>query len=307
MNKILVVHKNPICSFNADWLVNIVDQYLRFEPWDPEKTYPPGTLFYLNVLDFGNSAEYNFCAELVNRGFRVIIDNLWEVDPGPVPNTHRIVCDAWFWYNESLWYQHLGYNRYQPAPAWKHLALMPMNKRKPHRDDFVQRINLERVLWSYVEAGRQLPGDGDMTDWNTQRYMNPSWYDQTYMSMVVETFVRPASKYTPTFITEKTFKPIAFQHPFVVYGNRGTLCALRNWGFETFDNLWDESYDEIVDFVARRTAVVKLINSIEIQAHDAETRRRLEHNHNLFFDTQKVRGKFITEILEPIVEYAETQ
>lgn len=299
-----VVHKNPICSFNADWLVDIVDQYLRFEPWDQSKTYAPGTLFYLNVLDFGNRTGHDFCAELVDRGFKVIIDNLWEVDPGPVPGTHRITCDRWFWYNESLWYQYLGHDRYQPVPAWKHLALMPMNKQRPHRDDFVQRINLDRMLWSYVAAGTQLPGDGDMTNWNTQRYMNPEWYDQTYMSMVVETFVRPASKYTPTFITEKTFKPIAFQHPFVVYGNRGTLRTLRNWGFETFDNLWDESYDELVNNDARRDAVIDILNHIEPCKHTTETQRRLEHNHRLFFDKEQVRAGIIKDIIKPIIEYA---
>jgi hypothetical protein len=300
-----VVHKNPICSFNANWLADIVDQYLRFELWDPEKTYPPGTLFYLNVLDFGDRTGYNFCAELVDRGFRVIIDNLWEVDPGPVPNTHRIVCDAWFWYNESLWYQHLGYDRYQPARAWEHLALMPMNKRKPHRDDFVQRINLDRMLWSYVAAGRQLPGDGDMTDWNTQRYMNPDWYDQTYMSMVVESLVRPGSKYTPCFVTEKTMKPLAFQHPFLVYGNRGTLRTLKNWGFETWSHLWDESYDEIQQADERGRVVAALLNSIEVLPHTPETLKKLQHNRNHFFDSALIRRGIIKEIVEPIIEYAE--
>jgi hypothetical protein len=301
-----VVHKNPICSFNANWLAPIIDQYLRFDPWDSEKTYARGTVFYLNLADFCDQAGYDFCAELVDRGFKVIIDNLWEADPGPVPNTHRITCDRWFWYNESLWYQYLGYDQYRAVPNYQYRALMPVNRRRPHRDDFVQRVNLNNMLWSYVEAGRQLPGDGDMTDWNTQRYMNPEWYNQSYMSMVVETFVRPASKYTPTFITEKTFKPVAFQHPFVVYGNRGTLRTLRSWGFETFDNLWDESYDELVNHHARRDAIVDILNHIDPCEHSTETQRRLEHNRGLFFDTALVKQQFIAQVLEPIVEYAET-
>lgn len=301
-----VIHKNPICSFNANWLVDIINQYLQFEPWDESRTYPRGTVFYLNLADFCDVAGYKFCAELVDRGFKVIIDNLWEADPGPVPNTHRVYCPRWFWYNESRWYQQLGYDNYTPAPAYQYRALMPMNRRKPHRDEFIRDIDLTGMLWSYVETGTQLPEDKDMSDWNTQRYMNPNWYDSSYMSMVVESLVRPASKYTPVFITEKTTKPLAFQHPFAVYGNRGTLRTLREWGFETFDNLWDESYDEIVDTDARRAAVVNLINNIEIQSHDVETLRRLKHNRELFFNKEIVQAGIIKDILEPIVEYAET-
>ncbi len=304
---VTVVHKNPICSFNANWLVDIINEYLRFEPWDSEKTYARGTLFYLNLADFCDQAGYDFCAELVDRGFRVIIDNLWEVDPGPVINTHRIVCDRWFWYNESLWYRYLGYNQYQPQRDYHYRALMPMNRCKPHRTDFLRRIDLTGMLWSYVEAGTQLPNDGDMTNWDTQRNMNPDWYNHSYVSMVVETFVRPGSKYTPTFITEKTVKPLAFYHPFIVYGNRGTLDKLHSWGFETWDNLWDESYDQIVDVNARRDTVINLLGSVTIQPHDAETQRRLEHNHCLFFDQQKVHAGIIKDIIEPLLNYAETR
>lgn len=299
-----VVHKNPICSFDADWLRPIIDQYLRFEPWDSEKTYPRGTLFYLNLADFCDQAGLDFCAELVDRGFRVIVDNLWETNPGVLGNAHRIVCDRWFWYNESLWYQYLGLHQYQPSPCYQYRALMPMNRRRPHRDDFVQRIDLKDLLWSYVDAGTQLPNDGDMSDWKTQRRMNPEWYDSSYMSMVVETFVRPGSRYTPCFITEKTMKPLAFQHPFVVYGNRGTLNKLHSWGFETWSHLWDESYDSIVDTDARRDAVIALISSIEIQPHSAETLEKLQHNRNHFFDKQAVIQGIQKEIIQPILEYA---
>ena len=301
-----VLHKNPICSFNADWFAPIVNQYFSFEPWIPENSYARGTLFYMNVLDFSNQSGHDFCNHLTQLGFKVIIDNLWEVDPGPVPGTMRVCCDRWFWYNESLWYRYLGLDQYRPQRNEKYLALMPMNKRKPHRDDFVQRVNLNNMLWSYVDAGTQLPNDGDMTDWNTQRYMNPDWYNNTYLSMVVESIVRPGSQYTPVFITEKTTKPLAFQHTFVIYGNCGTLRTLRNWGFETFDNLWDESYDKILDYTARRDAVINLINDVKIQPYDSETCRRIKHNHDHFFDQNIVLSGILKEIIEPILEYAET-
>jgi hypothetical protein len=160
-------------------------------------------------------------------------------------------------------------------------------------------------MWSYVGTGRQLPNDGDMTDWNTQRRFDPEWYDQTYCSMVVETVVCPLSKYTPIFITEKTMKPLAFQHPLIIYGNRGVLRTLKSWGFETFDNLWDESYDEIVDVDQRRDAVIKILSEIIIKDHDAETLRRLQHNRDHFYNREFVINQILKQIVEPILHYAE--
>lgn len=304
---IKIIHKNPVSSFDADWLRPIFDQYFAFEYWDKEKTYPKNTLFYLNRSDFCDSMGFDQARALQEQGFRIIVDNLWEVVAGPVPGALIVSCNRWFWYNESLWYQHLGLDQYQPQRAVQKLALMPMNRSKPHRTDFLRRIHplLDRMTWSAVESlGRQLPGDKDMSNWDTQRYMNPEWYDTAYLSMVVETIVRPGSRYTPCFITEKTMKPVAFQHPFVVYGNRGTLRELRSWGFETFNHLWDESYDEIVDHDARRDAVISLLNSIEIQSHSAETLEKLQHNRNHFFDQHTVTQGIQKEIVEPILEFA---
>lgn len=310
MTKLKIVHAKPVSSFNSTWIRPIFEQVLEFELWDPSRTYAKNTLFYLNCLDF---PEYNDVLPapvdcLAEQGFKIIIDNLWEVDPGPTNNAHRVCCDKWFWYNESLWYQHLGYHTYRPNRKPSRLALMPMNKQRLHRTVFLRSIQplLDKMIWSYVEQGQQLPWDGDMTDWNTQRRFVPDWYDQTYLNMVVETLVRPGSKHTPIFITEKTTKPLAFQQPLVVYGNRGTLRTLRSWGFETFDNLWDESYDEIVDVDHRLTAVVELLKSIKIVEHSTETLRRLQHNRNHFFDRELIHAGIIKQILEPIIEYAET-
>jgi len=49
------------------------------------------------------------------------------------------------------------------------------------------------------------------------------------------------------FITEKTFRPLLVGHPFMIFGQTGTLKKLRSWGFVTdFDGI-DQSYDLIED------------------------------------------------------------
>ena len=57
-------------------------------------------------------------------------------------------------------------------------------------------------------------------------------------------------------LTEKTLRPIACQQPFMLMSTHGSLEYLRRYGFETFGDLLDESYDTIIDPVARMTAVV---------------------------------------------------
>jgi hypothetical protein len=48
-------------------------------------------------------------------------------------------------------------------------------------------------------------------------------------------------------VSEKTYKPLYYMHPFIVFGCPGTLKYLRSIGFKTFPEFFDESYDDIYD------------------------------------------------------------
>lgn len=303
-NKIKILHHaGQLGSLNSDWFRPFVEPVFEFAEYDPAETYSPGTLFYLKDLfiDAGQVEYYH------SLGFRVVIDNLWELSLGPIEHALVLHNQAWFWYNEALWYRHRGYTEYMPQRDHQYLALMPMNLHKPHRDLLKAQLGntLDRMIWSYVSQGRQLPNDRDMTDWDTQRYINPEWFDQTYCSVVAETLMQPA-KYQSIFITEKTFKPMAFKHPFLLVGHQYTLRTLRELGFVTWDNLWDESYDLIKDWRTRLNAVVDLVKAIEIKPYDTETLQRLEHNYHRFFDFDLIGQRIRKEIITPIIEYAET-
>jgi len=47
------------------------------------------------------------------------------------------------------------------------------------------------------------------------------------------------------FITEKTYRSIAYKKPFIIVGNKSSLQKLRDLGFETFDKWWSEEYDTL--------------------------------------------------------------
>ena len=64
------------------------------------------------------------------------------------------------------------------------------------------------------------------------------------------------------FISEKIVKPILAFQPFIVLGPYGYLKELKKLGFKTFDSIWDERYDDEVNYEKRYDKVLKLILKI---------------------------------------------
>jgi len=93
---------------------------------------------------------------------------------------------------------------------------------------------------------------------------------------------------TKTHLTEKIFKPIVLKMPFVLVGCADNLKYLRSYGFKTFSDYWDESYDSIQDPIERMDAVVKILNNISSMSNQQQQEMLLdmqsilEHNYQLF-------------------------
>tara|TARA_Y100000385_G_C13056558_1_gene622276 strand:- start:352 stop:1770 length:1419 start_codon:yes stop_codon:yes gene_type:complete len=61
------------------------------------------------------------------------------------------------------------------------------------------------------------------------------------------------------FITEKTFRQFLNGHPMLWIAPPYTLKMLRHLGFNTFDNVWKEDYDEIIDPRKRINRVITIL------------------------------------------------
>lgn len=70
-------------------------------------------------------------------------------------------------------------------------------------------------------------------------------FNNTLLTISTETFFDDPGM----FITEKTFRPIAMGHPFIILGQVGILKKLQSYGFRT--DFIDTSYDEITDHKKR--------------------------------------------------------
>ena len=311
----------------------LFERYFDVEEYRSDQQYDPNNTFV--VVPNWDAADW--CHHLYDQGFRVIIDNLWEL-PGTwkgvkeyqswdTDRIHVMETANWFWYHESL---RSVYVKYRPVvePTYQHLALMLLNKQKTHRTRLYESMQpwLHDCYWSYYEMGHHhVPGDLDMKDWSTQRYVNHDWYNHTCFSMVGETFVdyhspwdgstrwihhcfnQPFEDSDRPFVTEKTFKPIQYQHPFMVYGHSGTLKFLHNLGFETFENLFDESYDSVVASTSidkkKLEIIINNVKNFEKGPRDQLTQEKIQHNRAQFSNMALVESRFVKEIIEPIMEF----
>jgi hypothetical protein len=90
-------------------------------------------------------------------------------------------------------------------------------------------------------------------------------------------------------LTEKTFKAIALEMPFVLVAPAGSLEYLREYGFQTFADIFDESYDTETDDILRVEKVVKLLKDLDdlsVQERQQIHRAclpRVQHNYTHFY------------------------
>ena len=103
------------------------------------------------------------------------------------------------------------------------------------------------------------------------------------IDLAVESFVTDY-----LFVTEKLLKPIVFKTPFLLLGAPYTLKYMKHLGFQTFDCVFDESYDEqpvLYDRVNSMLSNLNQLSSLSLQdviKNFKITEEICEHNYNVF-------------------------
>ena len=77
-------------------------------------------------------------------------------------------------------------------------------------------------------------------------------YQESAFSLITETWAEGGK----SFISEAIFMAICYGVPFMVVGTSGVLRHLQEFGFKTYGDIFDESYDQIEDDVQRWEAVL---------------------------------------------------
>ena len=295
MAKIKYITRHTDVTVLSKKIFPFLTEYFDFEIYDPTTTYDrSGTLFMASIRN-----EPQWAQDRLDQGYRVVIVNLSEM---PVTMDQYVLQHKnFFWYQEHFLIKQFGGDQYRPQRTYNKLAFMPMRLTRPFRARVVQALRpyLDQFIWSYDSS---LPQDRfDHNGRTVDRHFCPEWYDQTCFSIVVETDVEKQN-----FITEKTFKPIAFQHPFMVIAQQNTLSMLHALGFVTYENEFDESYDDESNFIKRLAAIQNNIVNATIKPYSTITLEKIQHNYNHFFNEPVVIDRMMSEIINPLLEYAAT-
>jgi len=108
--------------------------------------------------------------------------------------------------------------------------------------------------------------------------------------------------YNKLHLTEKIFKPIVAQRPFMLAAAPGNLAYLKSYGFQTFDQWIDESYDTIQDpdqrlqAIADQTQRLCAMSDSELRLMHQEMQPVLEHNFNHLWTT--FRHRIVNELVD---------
>jgi len=115
------------------------------------------------------------------------------------------------------------------------------------------------------------------------------YYEDSYFSLISETtFYHKDEIRNSRFITEKTYKAIVLNHPFVLVTIPKSLEALKELGYKTFSPWIDESYDDEIDDNKRLMLIVKETERLcnlsekELEEFLIATKEICAYNYNIF-------------------------
>jgi hypothetical protein len=144
--------------------------------------------------------------------------------------------------------------------------------------------DIKNHLLKYVKNWKPLILDNSAEKLDNNEIV-AEYYENSYFSIVTETGLSGYFR-----ITEKTFKPIANYHPFIVLGCHGTLKYLKSQGYETYPELFDESYDQEEDQIKRMLMVLDQVEKFSKLPKEEKDRlyklvhKKVLHNATLFFN-----------------------
>jgi hypothetical protein len=148
---------------------------------------------------------------------------------------------------------------------------VPANTFVQHSHPYFKEIIPENPLVTYKKEQH-----------GTNKDMLKKYYNDVFCDIVAETrFAQPTAN-----ISEKTLRPMFYKKPFILVGPPHSLAYMRELGYRTFDQWFDESYDRIEDHEERFFKIIELINTIydkpihELQQMYVEMTEVLEHNRN---------------------------
>jgi hypothetical protein len=298
-----------------DWIKNKVNIAFDFttEKYDFKKYFTPSDLDEIVSVLFPSIVTFYMgpinCKEHIHVGYEHLIEHklskfLFKV--GLPANDFNILNERGFIYK----------------------FMCPMGKARFHRiktyDFFKKNIDIENnTLYSFNTRNKHTQYESIWLEDSIKERLDDNHFEQktftlenqliflqkSFCNIVSETgFTKEDSDIR---ITEKTLLPIKSLQPFIIIGSYKILKYLKEYGFKTFSDFWDESYDEIEDDELRIETIFKLIKKInkkslkELKDIYLKMIPILQHNHQNFYNLLNRDDMFIenTLIEKPISDF----
>jgi hypothetical protein len=199
-------------------------------------------------------------------------------------------------YNRALWH------RIGIAATLEHdyKTISTLNFRyNPHHQDVRREFEIQKLFEVDTESTKKFMSvyqnfpqqleeqDGYTVGASTGRHTHQlaKFYPDLLIDIVGESFVQGRTFYA----TEKTVRPMLLKKPFVVMGPKCFLIHLRQMGFRTFYEFWDEDYDGHKP-EQKYLMILKLINDLskkstsELEQMYRDMQPILDHNYNLLIN-----------------------
>lgn len=215
-------------------------------------------------MDFGNIQKTFLCLNRLHRWHRVNLLMLW--------NNSDLLKDSFYTMDsKSNFPEDTEYDK----NIWLKLIDTDLKNRFNIPDKDIENLHksLPLKLDEFDEASKMASLYGKID----------KFYQSSLISIVTETNFEN----NDIFNTEKIFKPMVHRHPFILVGPYKALANLKDMGYKTFSDFWDEGYDDIEDPKERLVKIVETCR--EIQKWDDAERKKFfyksmvvtTHNYDL--------------------------
>ena len=211
-----------------------------------------------------------------------------SADIRELENNNVISCYYWWhgmiardWYRH--WEKHNKLNVVNKSNALYRFLIYSraVDGTRGYRNQVIDHLSMYKDLvnynWTNDNKCPTLSATIDVTDANNSA-----------IHLVAETLFNTEKIY----LTEKVFKPMVMSQPFILFAAPGSLKYLRDYGFKTFDTVWSEEYDQIINANQRMTAILNLLDSLaampnaQFEELYQDLLPVLEHNRRHFYSSE---------------------
>jgi hypothetical protein len=241
----------------------------------------------VDVMTEGWHCRIQFLKYRTDKKYIFFINGFWDTEKKHLPYRYKIVdtsfflfemVDTYFSPHRFCFYSNKTYNFDLDKPM---MFVSTVGNTRPIRDyltkQLVSKLNYSNYILKY--SGQDLgkfsgdldiisvrPGEFDPYISLQSKYFHTisqtlpiAMYNQARFNLIVETDIEETNQF---FLTEKTIKCLITGMPFVVVASPKFLSNLHDLGFVTYNDIWDESYDEIQDHKKRVDSIIELCNHL---------------------------------------------